>query len=144
MMYLVPFRSEHVAGMRLQTAQQGMSEFIKPDSLRELEGKHSVTLMLDGRPIASAGAVEIWSGRAYIWSFLSDDIPRKSFIEVNALAKQFVDGLPFRRLEAAVECGFEQGHRWVRCHGFFEEAPVMKAFQADGRDATLYARVKGA
>lgn len=144
MMYLVPFRSEHVVGMRLQEAQRPLSDVITPDGLRELEGRFSVTLMLDGRPVVSAGAVEIWPGRAYVWSFLSDDVPRKSFIELQGFAKQFIEGLPFRRLEAAVECSFKAGHRWVRSLGFVEEAPLMKAFQADGRDATLYARVKGA
>ena len=110
--------------------------------MRTLESPWATTLVADGRPILSGGAIPLWMGRAYLWSFLSDKVTRRNFVEVTSFVRRFLNGLPFKRVEASVECDHEAGHRWVRALGFELEAPRMRAFQVDGRDCALYARVR--
>lgn len=110
--------------------------------LRGLENDWSSTLMEDAKPFACAGVLPYWENRALVWSFLSADVAPANFWAVHAAARQFLDGLPFRRLEAAVDVGFENGHRWMKALGFRVEAPLMRAFQVDGRDCVGYVRIK--
>jgi RimJ/RimL family protein N-acetyltransferase len=128
--------------MKVQGAQAWLTQHTNEEQLRGLENKYAATLMRDGRPVACAGALEFWENRALVWSWLSDDVTARDFRVVHGYAKRFLEGLPFRRLEAAVDVGFEAGHRWVKALGFRCEAPRMEAFEIDGRDSALYARVR--
>lgn len=143
MLYPVPFAAEHLAQMQLQPAQSWLSAHTDVASMRSLENEWSSTLMDDGRPLAAAGVAVYWQDRAYVWSLISKDVKVSNFLAVHAHAKAFIAGLPFRRLEAGVDCDFEAGHRWAEALGFELEAGRMRAFQVDGRDCALYARVKG-
>ena len=69
-------------------------------------------------------------------------ITKRNFLKLHYLAKEYLGGLPIRRLEASVNTGFTAAHRWVKALGFKMEAPRMEAFQIDGSDCALYARVK--
>lgn len=142
MLYVVPFEAEHLARMQVQAAQAWLSGTVSMRDLKGLEGRHASTLMQDGRPLVCAGAVEYWPGRALVWSFLSEKADRRLFVQVHAEAKRFLDGLPFRRLEAAVDVGFEAGHRWMRALGFQVEAPLQRCFQPNGGDSVGYVRIK--
>lgn len=141
MMYVVPYEAGHIARMRVQAAQAWLVSRQAPAVLRSLENEYASTLMVDGTPIACAGAVPLWEGRAYVWSWIGDSVCTANFRAVHRHAKEFLAGLPFRRLEATVDCAFEAGHRWVKALGFTMEAPRMVAFEVDGRDSALYARV---
>jgi hypothetical protein len=135
------FRAEHFRRMQAQAAQP--TGYVTDAELKALEGELAFTLMHEGEPIACTGAVKIWNNRAYVWALLSEKIDKRIFRQVHTFAKIFVDNLPFRRVEATVEAGFDEGHRWVKSLGFVCETPQsMKAFQANGRDGFLYARVR--
>jgi RimJ/RimL family protein N-acetyltransferase len=54
---------------------------------------------------------------------------------------EFLDNAPYRRIEATVDVGFKQGHRWIKMLGFELEG-YMRAYRPDGADMLLYARVK--
>lgn len=143
-MYPVPFRAEHLERMRLQTAQQGAEVHVRVRGAAALEGEHSHTLMDDGEPIGCCGAFAFHANRALVWSYIGADVGARNFRAVHTWAKRFVDSLPFRRVEAEVECGFSAGHRWLRSLGFDRcEAACLRAAGADGQDHALYARVKG-
>lgn len=141
MMYPVTYRAEHIQSLVVQSAQEGIRVHLPDTMMRQLENEHAYTLMRDGQPVVCCGAIEVWANRAYVWSFLGD-IATREFREVHSWAKRFLNGLPFRRLEATVDIDFEPGHRWVKSLGFECEAPRMKAFQVDGRDGALYALVR--
>ena len=142
MLYGVPFQAEHLEGLILQTAQQWSRAYLNLAQMRTLENEWASTLMADGVPIACVGAVVYWDNRALLWSFLGARVSEHRFLTIHGMAKAYLAGLPFRRLEAAVDVGFEAGHRWVRALGFTQEAPCMEAFQVDGRDCALYAKVR--
>lgn len=144
MLYGVPFEAAHLQHLVLQPAQQWCRSYLQGAELRTLENEWAATLMHDGRPIACVGPALYWENRALVWSFISTAVCQSNFLTIHRLAKAYLAGLPFRRLEAAVDVDFDAGHRWARALGFQLEAACMSAFQLDGRDCALYARVRRA
>ena len=142
MIYVVPFQAEHVFEMEIQPDQKWIQDYLDLQSTRTLENEWASTLMEDGVPIACAGPIVYWTDRALMWSYIGTGVTRNIFIKLHSIAKEYLAGLPFRRLEAAVDCDFKAGHRWVLALGFKKEASRMEAFQIDGRDCTLYAKVR--
>lgn len=144
MIYTVPFQARHFKALKIQSAQTELLHLLSEEAVRAWEGPYATTVMRDGTPVLIAGVLPIWEERAYLWSFLSDDITPGEFVAVHRATKRSIDGLPYRRVEAAVEVSFEQGHRWVKALGFECETPdtVMKAFMPNGGDCKLYAKVK--
>ena len=142
MIYLLPFDARHFRQLRAQPAQAWAAGLVTEKDLRALEGPSATTLMRDGKPLACAGALEYWPGRAMVWSFIGADADAAVFPKLHAHAKQFLDGLPYRRLEASVDVGFENGHRWMRALGFTVETPLQRYFQPNGGDSVGYVKIK--
>lgn len=142
MIHVIPFRAEHYFEMRVQADQAWMESYMKLDDLRGLENVWSASLMDGGVVLACAGVLPYWEQRALVWSFLSADVNKHNFKTVHTAAKEFLDGLPFARLEAAVAVGFKNGHRWVKALGFEVESPLMRKFQVNGGDCVGYVRIK--
>lgn len=142
MLHPVPYRPEHMLALRVQEQQAWLAPLMTDDVLAGLEGPHTYTLMDDIVPMICAGAIAIEPHRAHLWSMISADIGVWRFAAASGLAKLWLDALPFRRLEAAIDCDFEQGHRWARALGFELEAERMRGYRADGADCALYARLK--
>lgn len=141
-MQKVPFKAAHAARINIQPAQAWMGDMLREPDMASLEQPHAYTLLDGDNPLICAGAVKLWEGRAYIWSFLSTDFTPRKFVAMHTFAKDWIATLPFERLEAAVEDSFKAGHRWVEVLGFVRETPgVMRKFMS-GRDFVLYARVK--
>lgn len=142
MIYGVSFRAEHLFQMRFQPAQeQFRSRLVEQRDLQMLENEWGGTLMQDGRPLVCAIVIPMWADRVLLSTFLSDRVSPKNFIGLHRQAKQFLNSLPFKRIEAAVDVDFCQGHRWVAMLGFQKEADRMKCF-LDNRDWALYALVR--
>lgn len=141
-MHVVPFEAEHFALMRVQGEQDWLSRVATVEDMRVLEGPYSSTLMVGARPMACAGVVPYWKGRGYLWSFLSAEVDRWTFPALHAEAKRFLAGLPFTRLEASVDVGFANGHRWLKALGFEVETPLQRKFLETGADAVGYVRIR--
>lgn len=100
------------------------------------------TALVDARPVACAGLVEVWEGRAYAWALLAEDAG-PHMLAVTREIRSRIALAPFRRIEMAVAAGFTAGCRWAGMLGFICETPQpMRAYLPDGRDAWLYARVR--
>ncbi|MBS4046571.1 MAG: hypothetical protein KG075_09545 [Alphaproteobacteria bacterium] len=141
-MQTVPFKAAHAARLRIQSAQAWMGDMLCAPDMATLEQPHATTILDGDTVLLCAGAIELWPGRAYIWSVLSAEFTPRKFLRMQTIAKDWVANLPFDRIEAAVEASFEAGHRWVISLGFTRETEdVMRKFM-DGRDFVLYARVK--
>ena len=81
-----------------------------------------------------------WENRATAFALLSDD-SGTHFPAIHSAVVEFLDNASYRRIEATVDVGFKQGHRWIKMLGFELEG-YMKAYRPDGADMLLYARVK--
>lgn len=135
----VTFRPDHLARMRAQSAQ--MAEVTHPEALAQPFGR--AWTALDGdEPIACAGVVEVWEGRAYAWALLSEHAP-PHLLTLTRVIRSRLAALPYRRVEMAVDAGFDAGCRWARMLGFRLETPEpMRAYLPNGREAWLYARTQ--
>lgn len=143
MIYPVPYKAEHVWQQELQPAQAYFETGIRLDYLRQVEGPYAHTLMLDGVPIASAGAFPLHENRALLWAYLMAAARGPLFRVVHSNAKLLLSTLPFRRVEAIVDAEFEAGHRWMRLLGFKRETPEpMQAYTPNGRASVQYALVR--
>ena len=94
----------------------------------------------EGVVLAVAGVEPQWENRATAFALLSDD-SGPHFPAIHSAVVEFLDNAPYRRIEATVDVGFKQGHRWIKMLGFELEG-YMKAYRPDGADMLLYARVK--
>lgn len=142
MIQVVKYKAEHskrIAGLKRYDA---FRDIFTDEFFVKLEENPSVsTILVDGEAILFGGATEFRPGRAEVWAFTHPDCS-KHFLAVHRIVKSYLSMLPIRRLEAAVECSFEKGRRWVAALGFKLEAERMEAFLPDGKDCALYARVK--
>lgn len=139
----VPFQGRHLLKIAVQEHQRAALEKLTADAMRAVESPHAATLLDDlGEPLVCCGAVQLWSERAYVWTFLSEKINARNFRAVHSWGRLFLADLPFRRIEASVDVDFEPGHRWLRSFGFKCEAALMEAYDPMGRTHSLYALVK--
>jgi len=133
---LVPFDPAHVGQMRVQRMQ---AHELDAQSLADPYGR-AWTAMADGAPVACGGLVEVWTGRAYAWALLSESAGPHMLALTRAIRSGLAQS-PFRRVEMAVDAGFDAGRRWAELLGFRLETPEpMRAFLPNGRDAYLFAR----
>jgi hypothetical protein len=142
MVEIVPFRPEHLAAIRLQGVQASAQPMMTVEHGRQLieqPGSLARTLLVDGVPMACAGLIELWRGRAYAWAYLSEGWERFA----RAVHRACLDNLQacrWRRVEMAVDVRYPQGKRWA-WHLGFEFEGVARAFTPDGRDCEIWARV---
>ena len=141
MFEIVPFRAEHLAGIKLQSMQAHLSNWVTMEQGRELEQSPGYTTMLDGQPIGAGGIINIWAGRAMAWSFISKADP-SSFIRIHRAVRRFLEGCHIQRIEMTVDCDFPEAHRWAKMLGFTMECERMKHYSPDGQDCALYARIR--
>lgn len=100
------------------------------------------TAMHEGRPIACAGLVELWRGRAMAWALLAADAGRH-LRPLTRVIRFHLDNARFDRIELSVDAGFGNGCQWARMLGFTLAAPSpLRKFLANGGDAWLFERVR--
>jgi hypothetical protein len=140
-MDVVPFRAEHIEGLDLQDAQVYLGEWITPERAVMMEGFPSFTGLADGAILGFAGVIPAWGHRSIAWAILSRRAC-KYMVPITRATRAFLDQLQCRRIEAAVDVGFEPGHRWIQMLGFGLETPIARAYNPLGGDCSLYARVR--
>lgn len=138
-MIVVPFEPGHIRQIRAQPAQR---DYELGAEAMDTPFGYARTAMHNGRPLACAGVVEVWQGRAYAWALLAEDAG-PFMLPITRAIRSVLDGAPFRRVEMAVDADFAAGRRWAELLGFDCETPrPMPAYLPNGRPAFLYARVK--
>lgn len=96
----------------------------------------------DGATVAVLGLLEQWEGRCLAWAILASDAGRELLPLTRSIAR-YLDDCPYPRIEATIDTGFAQGHRWAKVLRFELETPEpMRKFYPNGNDAYLYARVR--
>lgn len=139
-MKIVPFKAWHLDEIELQGPQMYLRGWLTEDQKQRLEHYPSYTALLDGKPVAMAGVIETWPGRALAWAYLSEMGPRQ-FVLVHRSVSRFLEACYTKRVEMTVDCDFPQAHRWAKMLGFKMEAERMVAYTPNGQDCALYARI---
>ena len=132
---LVKFKFEHMRSVKNTLGEN----LIPPTQAVILERSPSFSGFIDGEYVGSAGIVKIWPRRWQAWAHLA--LPAKEAIRSIVRATRAFCDLIEGRIEAAVPEDFPGGDRFARACGFEKEG-FMRHYFADGRGATLYARVR--
>jgi hypothetical protein len=138
---VVPFQPWHAIWLTLQRSQQDLA------STLTLEYGHSLrlsgpcyTAFAGGTVIACAGVVEIWKGRAQVWSLLSDQFPvyRKA---IHKAVKTFLRDYRMRRLECVIDPNNPAARRWAE-HLGFEFEGYMYGYTPNGETQMMLVRLE--
>lgn len=129
--------------LTLQPAQSYLRPLIAGTGYGEaLAQGDAFTGVVDGRVVACGGIYPTNAGKTgHCWMMISEDAGRH-FIAVHRAVVRAIEVCTMQRLEATVDCDFTEGHIWLDMLGFDCEAPRMRKYTPDGRDAALYARVQ--
>jgi len=142
MVVIAPFQPEHLTALRLQGMQASSQAIMTAEHGRQIAGDGlAYTAMLTGEPIACAGVIEIWRGRAYAWAYLSD-AALQHFKAVHRAVLLFLReaGARWPRIEMAVHVNHTAAKRWAFHLGFQLEG-VSRKWTPDGVDVETWARV---
>lgn len=133
---IVPFKRWHMDWLE---ARSPTGIATNEATCAQLETQYSWTAVLDGEVIACGGTVEQWPGRHLAWTHLGPHTAKHMLWLTRAVRSKLkaVQG----RVEMAVRCGFEPGHRWAEMLGFSLETPIMSAYGPDGADHSGYVRI---
>lgn len=142
MISVVKAKAEHLLQLKEMGTLKYLEVYMTPESCKAIEElPYSFTGFNEAREILGCfGLNHLWDDRAEAWAFFNLNC-KKDFLSIHNAVKRFLEICPYRRVEAVVDCNFSAGHRWVKCLGFTLEAPCMKHYIIDGRDASLYARI---
>lgn len=140
-MIVIPFKKEHLKTINVQDAQKGLEHIEDDAALTAVEREFSFTVIDGDKVVACGGVACVARGRGVAWSYLSNNL-KKEMVFITRTVKEYMRRVPFHRIEAHVDCNYEQAHRWARLLGFKLECERMEAFTPDKRDCALYAIVR--
>lgn len=143
MIKLVPFKKEHYLRIIENSDQKHLTKYVTESDLESVEDSElSVSCFLGEELLGVGGIVLSHQERGEAWGIVAPDV-KKHFYSLHSAVKQFLGRAKLRRIEAVVHNDYPAGHRWVRSLGFKLESTCMKSYSLDGKDASLYAMVKG-
>lgn len=137
----MPFEPWHLDWLTVQTAQQPLWEGLTMAYGLSLQHAGPCYSAFAGdRVLACAGVMEMWRGRAQVWSILSEDVPRYRKT-IHKAVWSFLRGYRMRRLECLVDPRSDAAIRWAEHLGFQREA-LVKAYTPHGDDQILMVRLE--
>ena len=141
MVTIEPFRPEHLLSLRLQATQATAQALMTLDHGNQIAACAGIarTAVLDGEPIAAAGVIELWPGRAYAWAYIGEHAAGHWKAVHRAVVAALVKS-KWRRIEMAVDVRDPGAKRWAAHLGFSFEG-VARKWTTDGRDVEQWARV---
>lgn len=129
-----PFKPWHAAEIAGADCPEDYADYLADVSTQ------AWTLRVDGKAVAIGGVAPSSRTRAMVWSFI-DPAARAHPAILHRTTLRMLSLSTYRRLEMTVLAGFVRGCRWAEALGFVHEA-TLRAFDDDGRDHELYARVR--
>lgn len=138
---IIPFKAEHLDCLLLQPSQKVLQPTLAdPEYGAMLEkGGPAYSGRCGDEIVACMGLVPQWENRALAWGLISREAGRFMVPITRAIFRTMALH-HHRRIETAVACNFEEGHRWARMLGFVREGR-MRAYTPGGDDCDLYARI---
>ena len=141
MIEIVQFEPAHLTALKLQATQASASSLLTLEHGQKIAACTGIarSAMLGGEPIACAGLIELWQGRAYAWAYIGEQA-RGHWHTVHRAVRDVVRGARWARVEMAVEVRDPGAKRWAAPLGFDFEG-VARKWTTDGRDVEIWARV---
>ncbi len=141
MIEIVGFRPEHLTMLRLQATQASAGPLLTIEHGSQIASCPGIarTALMDGEPLACAGLIELWQGRAYAWAYIAEHA-KDHFKAVHRAVSSALSEAKWRRIEMAVDVRDPGAKRWA-AHLGFEFEGVARKWTTDGRDVEIWARV---
>lgn len=136
----MPFEPWHLHWLTLQPTQAHLTELLTDahgEAIQKAGPCYSAFVGYD--VIACAGIIQMWPGRAQVWSLLSDKLPLYAR-DIHRAVKNYLLAYRVRRLECIVDPRHEAAVRWAEHLGFVKEG-VMRAYDMQGNDQAMYVRL---
>ena len=142
-MVIVPFSVEHLAAIKLQSAQSDVLSTLGDAESVYLEASTYAFTALDGDEVVGcAGIMKLWEGRGHAWALLSGNIGAR-FVGVHRAVKRAIQVSGYRRIEMDVDASHEEAIKWAHMLGFYNETPDgMRGYVADGRLIYKFVRLE--
>ena len=133
MIQFVPFRPEHLDGIRLQPSQDYLGAVLRDPSARFNAGRSrpAYSGVVGGRIVGAAGVMPAENGAAYCWALLSTLVPKWSWVRITRFVAAELTAVQqngVRNLFTTVKEDFCQGHEWARLLGFEDIGNTMTVF----------------
>lgn len=142
MFELIPFEPEHIIPLAKEPMNANIADWYESGYAKAAkELTQAVTGLVDGEIIGCCGVLEMWTGRGHIWTVVSERV-RKNPVQIFKGMRRYFDSLNFRRLEMDIPIDLEVAHRRAIFMGFELETPLARKFLPDGKDASIYVRVR--
>lgn len=138
-MTIVPFDDSHIAAMDIQEAQAAAKILVTPEYLAWLCTGDAYTVLVDGKPIVSAGVAPFGDGRGLAWALFAQ-CSGPHFVRLVRYIRRYLADTPFRRVEATVDTRFTAAVRLAKLVGFEIEG-TMRQYGRDGGDHHMMARI---
>jgi len=139
-MEVVDLKAEHALALGDVIDIHAGMEFT-PELAQEVESLGGWAMFDGEHLVAIGGILPYWSGNGLGWMWLSRRWRRKARA-VTETVKGILDNSDYKRIEIGVLVGFDRGCRWAERLGFHLETPLAKSWGPDGRDYSIYARVR--
>lgn len=142
MIIVQQLRPEHAKAIGIQKAQMSVGTLLKTDGYVEslISTGPAYACLVGDKVIAMAGVSMFWNGRGHGWATIADN--GRPYLK--AITKEVMNFLKFTsisRIETAVDCRFDAGHKWAQMLGFQKEG-TMRSWGPNGENYDLYSRVK--
>lgn len=136
-MYTIePFNRTHYYALA-EHAPEGMPVF-GAAMLSSIESANSWTVLSNGTPIMCCGALQLWTGRFHVWTFMGEQ-SGKHMVRITREVRRLLRTI-IGRMEMTVNMDFAAGHRWAKLLGFEIEIPLLKQYGPAGESHIGYVR----
>ena len=140
-MNVIAFRPEHFQRIDLQATQRMALSYVTPEYTMAIAEAGPALTVLSGDKVLGCGGIALMPfGVGMLWAFV-DGGAGPHFVAIHRITSRFIDAVKVRRLETAVQDGFQPGCRWVEMLGFQKEG-LMRSYGPDGSDFLRYARIR--
>lgn len=140
-MIVLPFRACHIASLKSYGSQAIFAPYIRAKTYGIEAFGPAFSGAVNGEIIGAAGLIMCHEQRAIAWALLADEA-RRHFRHVHRAVKTFLEESGIGRIEAYVDCDSGKARRWVEHLGFDMEVKRLPRYLPDGRDASLWVRLR--
>ena len=138
---IVPFEPWHLHWLTLQPTQAHLKELLTDAHGAAIQkAGPAYTAFVGYEVIACAGIIQMWPGRAQVWSLLSDKMPDYAR-DIHRAVRNYLRAYRVRRLECIVDPRHAAAVRWAKHLGFTYES-TMEAYDMHGNDQHLFVRLQ--
>lgn len=113
----------------------------KPERLRLLEGE-AFAAADGGAVFGAAGIFPMWEGVGHGWAVLAVPTGCRRLIWFTRQVRRYLEACPLRRIQTTVDARFGQGLAWATHLLTFRPEGILRAYDADGNDHLMLARLR--